>query len=859
MEFASPPPLAFASFPLVQTLAKDIVENLTNVEADIRQNTGASLVIKQFEGPSSGDRKKKANACLNCKTKKVACDGDQPCCRCKDASQDCQYPHGYKPMATTNKYSIDASETDPVNSTADTPVIFTSSPRSLSPPSPPSLRRDLQQQMPGMDSWGHFMGETSLYCATVSTARTHNAPFPTVSVIPPPILSLDDQSHLVDVFYHHVNHYFPLVNKSYMKEQLYECYHNKPSYFSPLFFYALFARSIGFTDQPQRFTNNEETLASLADAFIAHASNLHNAYLDQPHISTVLALILMANHLELGKSHQGFTRAWIWAGLAFRMGQDMGLHRQCNISNPDDPHEQLSIRVFWTAFITDRTMSMVCGRPFVFDEKDIDAPLPKALVQDDQETRRLIANFGCLIDISKIAGRVIRSNYPPQGLIRGPVKHQGAMMSTLDSWITTLIKDPDVYKAGSDNNHEKTEQGRFEHLKFFSLHTLLILLHKPYVDEEIYAKNMSPKPSLEICSYSAMIITHMASRVTRDELAYLVRSSPFILYAMMAATRVHLMNASCPADLRLTAFGEINFEKTMEIMQGLPQAFQGSMLSESLTTLQSRYQQREKAVVSGYTHSRLSSFGSDSVSSTQSTFDSSRYRQSSSSSLECETGKRPLEHENENLPPAKHTSPFKIICFKPFNSSTGTGCSSSKSSLRQPKDKEKKSSKSKTTLQSRAVNTNVPPPPPPPPEQTLKQLTTTFSSVPESSSSINTVGVADPPIDANPIQAPFPTSQTYSYPSANYTQFTPPTESNLPDCSMEYTNLEFEMMLSAVEPQSFSTPFVPMDGAINTPLDDQMFCFNFNLDEPTVFPETAPSTLYLSTKSLWGQQQQPPQ
>jgi hypothetical protein len=129
----------------------------------------------------------------------------------------------------------------------------------------------------------------------------------------------------------------------------------------------------------------------------------------------------MAVHLEQSKQHIEFSRIWIWAGEAFRMILDLGLHRYNSFSKVSplvpptissrtasssssspltsssssssssslslydptenaDPttsaldnsvYEQFGIRTFWAAFVIDRTISLIYGRPFTLEEKDM--------------------------------------------------------------------------------------------------------------------------------------------------------------------------------------------------------------------------------------------------------------------------------------------------------------------------------------------------------------------------------------------------------------------------------------------------------------------------------------------------------
>lgn len=84
------------------------------------------------------------------------------------------------------------------------------------------------------------------------------------------------------------------------------------------------------------------------------------------------------------------------------------------------------------------------------------------------------------------------------------------MLSTLDSWIASLMKESMVqeYPPGVVEM-----QRLFDIHKMLMLYCMLILLHQPYVDEVqtkpgYSRKNSETRPSYEICSASATIITH---------------------------------------------------------------------------------------------------------------------------------------------------------------------------------------------------------------------------------------------------------------------------------------------------------------------------------------------------------------
>lgn len=90
------------------------------------------------------------------------------------------------------------------------------------------------------------------------------------------------------------------------------------------------------------------------------------------------------------------TRAWILAGQALRMCQDLNLHRRVPIyphshmnglysatEEREREHEvktQLQSRIFWSVYNLERTLGIYLGRPGTIQDEDIDVYLPASLV-----------------------------------------------------------------------------------------------------------------------------------------------------------------------------------------------------------------------------------------------------------------------------------------------------------------------------------------------------------------------------------------------------------------------------------------------------------------------------------------------
>lgn len=222
----------------------------------------------------------------------------------------------------------------------------------------------------------HFMGETSFYMQP-SEAKEHlrnhpnsEPPLPHINAAPPNI-SFEDQVHLIDVFYGHLHTYFPIMSKPLMYNHHYAFHEGHPSCLSPFLLNAIFAAAAPYSDRARQFSRNPKEPHTAGDQFLKYAISIREAYMDAPRISTILALILLAVRLETTKSGHSAMKSWMLSGEAFRMSQDMGLHRNCESLGISQSDQQLRSRIFWAIFAFDRTLSMTHGRPLAFDEKDI--------------------------------------------------------------------------------------------------------------------------------------------------------------------------------------------------------------------------------------------------------------------------------------------------------------------------------------------------------------------------------------------------------------------------------------------------------------------------------------------------------
>lgn len=277
------------------------------------------------------------------------------------------------------------------------------------------------------------------------------------------------------------------------------------------------------------------------------------------------------------------------------------------------------------------------------------------------------------------------------------------MLSTLDSWITSLLKD---FPSREETIALTTQRQHLNTIRRLELYALLILLHRPYITETSAKSSNSSssssststttsnsnasRPSLDICSHTAILITHLISDISADSLIHLSRTSPIVSYATVLALRIHLLNASASThDQKLGAFGEINFEHTLDILRTIPVAVpmlgRGTMLSESIDTLESQYKQREAPILSGFTRSFANSIKYSSQSSPRiSGLLDSRLRFTSTHS-DCSTSSFDTDHGG---PSTKRPYNMESDYFTSgFSNASTNGSSSSGSTMAKPMQK----------------------------------------------------------------------------------------------------------------------------------------------------------------------------
>ncbi|RCH85815.1 Transcriptional activator of fatty acid utilization, partial [Rhizopus stolonifer] len=205
-------------------------------------------------------------------------------------------------------------------------------------------------------------------------------------------------------------------------------------------------------------------------------------------ISTIQALVLYANYPPL-MSNTNLN--WIFAGMAVRMAQDLGLHRQVQASGADKSNLKRK-RVWYSVYVTDRWYCTIMEKPLAISDFDCDVDM---LLTDESKPDEDLTIFLNFIKLSKILGEVLRYMYSARAKKTGYKTHAIEkivlnLQKVLDDWYSQVPETHKITEADLKNlatykdlygNTVKIRQGGPLTVCY---HFVIILLHRPFVAME---------------------------------------------------------------------------------------------------------------------------------------------------------------------------------------------------------------------------------------------------------------------------------------------------------------------------------------------------------------------------------------
>ncbi|GBC04273.1 hypothetical protein RclHR1_05590028 [Rhizophagus clarus] len=380
-------------------------------------------------------------------------------------------------------------------------------------------------------------------------------------------------NHLINLYFLHVHPYVPILHKSSFLRRL----NDKSNPLSPLLVYSVFAMGAKYSDDVNvRLDPMKPETAGLA--YYNRAKDLLDDFLDTPRLSTVQAQILMLKYQEGIRRPGFFFRSWLYFGVIIRMAQDLGLNKNFDKWNLNVSREDMICRkrVWQVCFLCDQFMSGAQGREVVISLSNTDIELPHKDDYDDEQEFQVQTEFVHLVRLTKILASVmlviapVGAGSPLQAWSSNP-KLQ-ILDNALEAWLQALppkLRCQQEIEA-SPNSLPQTPSSHFAGFINILYHTVVILLHRPYITSLDNSKGTQHSQHLNMCTLSANNISQIAQKMFEHwgpiVFQYPIRGGNYGVYCLVAASMIHLVNMSSH-DLRISRLAHDHLLRTLGVLK----------------------------------------------------------------------------------------------------------------------------------------------------------------------------------------------------------------------------------------------------------------------------------------------------
>ncbi|KAE8447533.1 hypothetical protein EG329_010663 [Mollisiaceae sp. DMI_Dod_QoI] len=329
-------------------------------------------------------------------------------------------------------------------------------------------------------------------------------------------------------------------------------------FFSKLLLNAIYFYSCKYTSRAdvRRDPNNRLTAGWM---YRQRAANLLRNEFDNSKITTIQALLIMSTALFTWCDEK--STSWLYAGMAFNMIIDLGIHVDAAILKRRFSEEELEIRrrVFWTAYVIDKHQSLYQGRPACLRESGSNLPM---IFLDEHEELELfntlsytelenhpkspvysISSFTEVCKLSIILDRILLSLYSEKSGSKtsDDLLHESeSLRAELENWRKSLPRHLDMNLSGL------LDKTPLPHslclLSMFNV--LIILLHRPFVSDG-HLHSASSSLALDAFSRCSTAASEVDRIVRTYEQFLCLKSAPFMIsYATYVSATIHVRLAA---------------------------------------------------------------------------------------------------------------------------------------------------------------------------------------------------------------------------------------------------------------------------------------------------------------------------
>ncbi|KAK9704134.1 hypothetical protein K7432_010352 [Basidiobolus ranarum] len=359
-------------------------------------------------------------------------------------------------------------------------------------------------------------------------------------------------TRLLSIYFDRYHRYIPIFNKVDFQDRINSGKEVSLALLNSI--YALVCLHVQIGD----IFDDAETHTRVKNYFFSQAkAYLHKEYLT-PSVQTVQALILMSLYPQGG---------WIFSGMAIRLGQELGLHRNFDLEKMDLVQAQNRQLAWWGCFFYDRLSSAIFGRPMLIDDEDCDVKLPVDVRYKnfdknprEDEFAGSVRYFNQVIRLFTILAQTLRTVYgvAKQSKLkaRDTLLHLNKLLS---DWNATLL--PEFWydiTLSRPNNQYVTMLALYYHYT-------VILTNRPYIAPS--GDNTSPfnNLALQACAKSASIISYILYHIPTSCLLHEIQGKVTFIFC---ANTIHMMNITS-SDSNLAYASKANLIVNLNILKKL--------------------------------------------------------------------------------------------------------------------------------------------------------------------------------------------------------------------------------------------------------------------------------------------------
>ncbi|KAI8343183.1 fungal-specific transcription factor domain-containing protein [Chlamydoabsidia padenii] len=394
---------------------------------------------------------------------------------------------------------------------------------------------------------------------------------------------------LVKIYFDHVDHVFPVVNKTTFMQQYRGQMEPLPS---PPLLCAIYSASVWYIECHRAFHNGATPLGVSGQQRTAEAwSRQHMHYIKQnqlPCLSVIQSLVISIPY-RCGANSK-WTDVWLLNSMAIRMAQDIGLHKYDQSSSLSENDKETRRHLWNLLYIMDRWLSAGTGRPLAAFDEDCEQVYSGPMNLETLHQQQLMTplydtisttdyffkppSFEAITQIAKLStilSRIIHGIYSPkakkQCMENGSANLVTLLKSDLGAWRRNLPHFLEVAIVNDSTSNQVPSAGADESVIVLSgilglcYYTSLILLYRPFIET-------TPTPSsqllLKICTNSAIQLVDLFVKLQYKN--HLLVTWSFGIYPMFVASLIHLYNAKSPNSI-VSDVARANLLRILTILQ----------------------------------------------------------------------------------------------------------------------------------------------------------------------------------------------------------------------------------------------------------------------------------------------------